>query len=194
MRSTFQNSGTAVSIGVVFTLMIIGLSRSLPTTLSSGLTKLGVPSGVAHQVASLPPVSSLFASVLGVNPIQHLLQPYGVLSKLSPAAQAQLTGRTFFPSLLQGPFHDGLVVVFSVSAALSVLAGLASLMRGKRQDPATQSAQSAAARSAADDDAEQESALQATAEEAASGPVGEPEGEQNSTPADGTSRQDTSAG
>jgi MFS family permease len=160
MRSTFQNSGTAVSIGVVFTLMIIGLSSSLPTTLSGGLTKLGVPSGVAHQVSTLPPVSSLFASVLGVNPIQHLLAPYGVLSKLSPAAQAQLTGRTFFPSLLSGPFHNGLIVVFSVSAAISVLAGLASLLRGKRRTA----------------DAE-ESPLEATAEEAAGGPVGEPEQE-----------------
>ena len=136
MRSTFQNSGTAVSIGVVFTLMIIGLSSTLPTTLTNGLTKLGVPSGVAHQVASLPPVSSLFASVLGVNPIQHLLGPSGVLSKLPAASQAQLTGRTFFPSLLSGPFHNGLIVVFSVSAALSVLAALASLLRGKRQVPA----------------------------------------------------------
>ena len=189
MRSTFQNSGTAVSIGVVFTLMIIGLSRSLPTTLSGGLTKLGVPSGVAHQVASLPPVSSLFASVLGVNPIQHLLQPYGVLSKLSPAAQAQLTGRTFFPSLLQGPFHDGLIVVFSVSAALSVLAGLASLLRGKRQDPAPkESVLSPGAQSAAEDAADQESPLQATAEEAAGGPVGEPEDED---PANDPARGDT---
>jgi hypothetical protein len=136
MRSTFQNSGTAVSIGVVFTLMIIGLSSTLPTTLSNGLTKLGVPTGVAHQVASLPPVSSLFASVLGVNPIQHLLGPSGVLGKLPAASQAQLTGRTFFPSLLSGPFHSGLIIVFSVSAALSVLAALASLLRGKRQDPA----------------------------------------------------------
>jgi MFS family permease len=139
MRSTFQNSGTAVSIGVVFTLMIIGLSSTLPRTLTNGLTKLGVPSGVAHQVASLPPVSSLFASVLGVNPIQHLLGPSGVLGKLPAASQAQLTGRTFFPSLLSGPFHSGLIVVFSVSAALSVLAAMASLLRGKRQvaaDPA----------------------------------------------------------
>jgi MFS family permease len=136
MRSTFQNSGTAVSIGVVFTLMIIGLSSSLPTTLSNGLTKLGVPTGVAHQVASLPPVSSLFASVLGVNPIQHLLGPSGVLGKLPAASQAELTGRAFFPSLLSGPFHSGLIVVFSVSAALSVLAALASLLRGKRQDQA----------------------------------------------------------
>jgi len=132
MRSTFQNSGTAVSIGVVFTLMIAGLSSSLPTTLTGGLVKLGVPTGVAHQIGSLPPVSSLFASVLGVNPIQHLLAPSGVLTKLPAASQAALTGQSFFPSLLSGPFHDGLIVVFSVSAALSVLAGLASLLRGKR--------------------------------------------------------------
>jgi MFS family permease len=135
MRSTFQNSGTAVSIGVVFTLMIAGLSSTLPSTLSGGLTKLGVPGGVAHQVATLPPVSSLFASVLGVNPIAHLLGPSGVLDKLPAASQAALTGHSFFPSLLSGPFHSGLVVVFSVSAGLSVLAALASLLRGKRQVP-----------------------------------------------------------
>jgi MFS family permease len=133
MRATFQNSGTAVSIGVVFTLMIAGLSSSLPGTLTGGLVKLGVPGGIARQVATLPPVSSLFASVLGVNPIQHLLAPSGVLAKLPAASQAALTGRTFFPSLLSGPFHSGLIIVFSVSAVLSVLAGLASLLRGKRQ-------------------------------------------------------------
>jgi MFS family permease len=136
MRATFQNSGTAVSIGVVFTLMIAGLSSSLPGTLSGGLVKVGVPAGVAHQVASLPPVASLFASVLGVNPIQHLLAPTGVLTRLPAASQAALTGRTYFPSLLSGPFHSGLLVVFSVSAALSVLAGLASLLRGKRRETA----------------------------------------------------------
>jgi len=133
MRATFQNSGTAVSIGVVFTLLIAGLSSKLPTSLSGGLTRVGVPSGVAHNIAALPPVSSLFASVLGVNPIQHLLEPTGVLAKLPAASQSALTGRQFFPSLLAGPFHSGLVVVFGVSATLSVLAGLASLLRGKRQ-------------------------------------------------------------
>jgi MFS family permease len=144
MRSTFQNSGTAVSIGVVFTLMIIGLSNSLPSSLSNGLTRLGVPSSVAHQLASLPPVSSLFASVLGVNPIQHLVGP-SVLSHLPAANRATLTGESFFPSLLTGPFHSGLIVVFSVSAALSVLAGLASLLRGARTAtaPAEPSAEAA---------------------------------------------------
>jgi MFS family permease len=137
MRSTFQNSGTAVSIGVVFTLMIAGLSSSLPRTLTNGLAKLGVPPGVAHQVATLPPVSSLFASVLGVNPIQHLLAPTGVLARLPVASRATLTGREFFPSLLSGPFHSGLIVVFGVSAGLSVLAGLASLLRGTRKERPT---------------------------------------------------------
>jgi MFS family permease len=169
MRATFQNSGTAVSIGVVFTLMIIGLSSSLPTTLSNGLVKLGVPVGTAHQVATLPPVSSLFASVLGVNPIQHLLEPTGVLAKLPAASQAALTGRTFFPSLLSGPFHSGLIVVFSVSAGLSVLAGLASLLRGKRQaplDPVAALATNADAAEGAEIDAEEAAAAVADPEDA----------------------------
>jgi EmrB/QacA subfamily drug resistance transporter len=157
MRSTFQNSGTAVSIGVVFTLMIAGLSSSLPGTMSSGLTKLGVPASVAHQVSTLPPVSSLFASVLGVNPVQHLLAPTGVLAKLPAASRAALTGREFFPSLLSGPFHSGLIVVFSVSAGLSVLAGLASLLRGKRASVAA-SEPDAGGTGSDGSDAEEESA------------------------------------
>ena len=35
MRSTFQNSGTALSIGVFFSLMIVGLSTRLPHAMSS---------------------------------------------------------------------------------------------------------------------------------------------------------------
>jgi MFS family permease len=166
MRSTFQNSGTAVSIGVVFTLMIAGLSSSLPGTLSGGLVKLGVPTGIAHQVATLPPVSSLFASVLGVNPIQHLLAPTGVLAKLPAASQATLTGRTFFPSLLSGPFHNGLIIVFSVSAALSVLAGLASLLRGKHQVPTDEEAPLATAAESAEEVAEEGAAAVTDPEDA----------------------------
>jgi len=132
MRSTFQNTGTALSIGVFFSLMIAGLASSLPHTLTSGLQQHGVPHDVAQQVGALPPVSSLFAAVLGVNPLQHLLAPSGVLSSLPIAAQQTITGREFFPNLISGPFHQGLVVVFAVAAALAVLAALASLLRGGR--------------------------------------------------------------
>jgi MFS family permease len=130
MRSTFQNSGTAVSIAVFFSLMIAGLASSLPKTLTSGLQQQGVPHAVAQQIGSLPPVSSLFASVLGVNPVQHLLAADHVLSSLPAASQRILTGREFFPDLISVPFHHGLVIVFAVSAVLAALAGLASLLRG----------------------------------------------------------------
>jgi MFS family permease len=132
MRATFQNSGTAISITAFFTLMIAGLAATLPKTLTSGLTRQGVPYQVAHQVAGLPPTSSLFSSLLGVNPIQHLLAPSGTLDKLSPANQQTLTGRQFFPHLISGPFHHGLVMVFIAAAVLSAFAGLASLLRGPR--------------------------------------------------------------
>src|ERR1700742_1909573 len=131
MRATFQNSGTALSIGVFFSLMVVGLAGSLPGALSSGLQAHGVPHDVAAQVAVLPPVSTLFAAVLGVNPLQHLLAPSGVLTQLPPESQAAITGRDFFPTLISGPFHNGLTVVFGVSIALAVLAAVASLARGR---------------------------------------------------------------
>jgi hypothetical protein len=129
MRSTFQNSGTALSIGVFFSLMIAGLASSLPQSLTSGLVRHGVPHSVAAPAGSLPPVSSLFAAVLGVNPIQHLLAAAGVLARLPAGARRILTGREFFPQLISEPFHNGLTVVFAVAA---VLAAVASLLRGGR--------------------------------------------------------------
>ena len=131
MRATFQNSGTALSIGVFFSLMVVGLAHSLPTALTSGLQDQGVPHAVASQVAVLPPVSTLFAAVLGVNPLEHLLAPSGVLTHLPPENTATITGREFFPDLISGPFHQGLTVVFGVSVILAVLAGIASLARGR---------------------------------------------------------------
>ena len=132
MRSTFQNSGTALSIGIFFSLIVAGLAGTLSTTLTHGLQQQGVSASVAHQVGELPPVASLFAAILGVNPIQHLLAPSGALTQLPPANQQTLTGRTFFPHLISQPFHDGLVVVFAVAAGLALIGAVASLMRGGR--------------------------------------------------------------
>ena len=132
MRSTFQNSGTALSIGVFFSLMIAGLAASLPTALTNGLTQQGVPLGVAQRIGHLPPVATLFSAVLGDNPIAHLLSSQNALDALPSAARQTLTGRAFFPQLIAGPFHTGLLVVFATSAILSVLAAGASLMRGAR--------------------------------------------------------------
>jgi MFS family permease len=131
MRATFQNSGTALSIGVSFSLMISGLAASLPHTLTAGLRAQGVPASVASDVAGLPPVSTLFATFLGENPITHLLAPSGVLTTLSPDHARTLTGTAFFPNLVSAPFHAGLVTVFTAAAIMAAVAALASLLRGR---------------------------------------------------------------
>jgi hypothetical protein len=130
MRSTFQNSGMSLSIGIFFSLMIAGLAASLPRTLSSGLRAHGVPAQVAAHVANLPPVSTLFASFLGYNPIGTLLRPTGVLNGLPRSDAAVLTSKEYFPHLISGPFHHGLVIVFSVAIAMSLAGALISLLRG----------------------------------------------------------------
>jgi MFS family permease len=130
MRSTFQNSGTALSIGLSFSLMVSGLAGSLPHALESGLRGQGVPDATAHQLAGLPPVSTLFATFLGNNPIANLLAPSGVLSALPAHAMRTLTGRRFFPELVAGPFHHGLVTVFGVATAMALVGALASALRG----------------------------------------------------------------
>jgi MFS family permease len=132
MRGTFFNSGTSLSIGIFFSLMIVGLAGTLPTALDSGLTAQGVDAGVAGEIAGLPPVSSLFAAFLGFNPVRQLLGPSGALDQVSSQQAATLTGGEFFPQLISGPFHSGLVIVFGAAAAMSVIAAMASLARGRR--------------------------------------------------------------
>jgi MFS family permease len=132
MRSVFMNSGMSLSIGFFFSLMIAGLAATLPRTLSSGLRAQGVPAAVATHIANLPPVSTLFSALLGYNPVKSLLTPSGVLSKLPPHNAAVLTGKEFFPHLISGPFHHGLVIVFSAAIAMSVIGAVISLMRGRQ--------------------------------------------------------------
>jgi len=130
MRATFQNSGMSLSIGIFFSLMIAGLAATLPRTLTAGLRSQGVPVAVAAHVARLPPVSTMFAALLGYNPVGHLLAPSGVLATLPRHNVAVLTGKQFFPHLISGPFHHGLVIVFIAAAAMSVLGAVISLLRG----------------------------------------------------------------
>jgi hypothetical protein len=131
MRATFQNSATVLSIGIFFSLMIAGLSASLPTTLYQGLVVHDVPAAIAHQIASLPPTASLFGALLGYNPVATLL-PAQVLHALPPAQAAILTGKAFFPTLISSPFKQGIGVVFTAAATMALVAAGASWLRGGR--------------------------------------------------------------
>jgi hypothetical protein len=108
--------------------MVAGLSSRLPSTLFSGLTAQGVPAATATPLSHLPPIGVLFASFLGYNPMQQLLGP--LLSHLSAAHAAYLVGRDFFPSLITGPFHDGIGVTFGFAIAVCVVAAIASALTG----------------------------------------------------------------
>ena len=130
MSATFQNSAMVLSIGIFFTLIILGLASSLPATLSHGLIAQGVPPADAARVAALPPVSILFAALLGYNPIQALLG--NVVHKLPPSHAAYLTGHTFFPSLISGPFSSGLAIAFDFAIVACLVAAVASLLRGSK--------------------------------------------------------------
>jgi MFS family permease len=132
MRSVFMNSGMSLSIGFFFSLMIAGLAATLSKTLSTGLRAQGVPAAAAAHVASLPPVSTLFSALLGFNPIKSMLAPTGALARLPAHNAAILTGKQFFPNLISGPFHHGLIIVFTAAIAMSVLGALISLLRGKQ--------------------------------------------------------------
>ncbi len=130
MRGTFFNAGSSLSIGLFFSLLVIGLSSSLPTSLTAGLQGQGVGPEVARQIGALPPVGLLFAAFLGINPVQSLLQQAGALDSLSQRAQHTLTGRQFFPDLISGPFHSGLTVVMLIAGALTLLGAAASFFSG----------------------------------------------------------------
>jgi MFS family permease len=145
MNSTFQNSAQVLSIGIFFTLMIVGLSSSLTGTLYHGLVVHGVPAGVAAKAAHLPPVVTLFAAFLGYSPIQHLLGP-AVLAHLPAHQAAVLTGRGFFPSLISGPFASGLHAAFDFAIGACLAAAGMSWLRGgkyhyqEETEPAAQAA------------------------------------------------------
>jgi hypothetical protein len=129
MLATFTSSAAVLSIGVFFTLMIVGLSSGLPRTLHSGLVAHGVSQTDAVRVSHLPPVATLFASFLGYNPMATLLG-HKELSKLPPGQSDQLTSHSFFPHLISGPFHTALVYAFVFAIIACLVAAVASLLRG----------------------------------------------------------------
>ena len=131
MRATTMNAGMVLSIGIFFSLMIVGLASTLPTAMKDGLVAQGVPEAAATQAAETPPVASLFAAFLGYNPMAKLIPPE-VLSALPADKSATITGKQFFPNLISGPFIHGLAYAFTFSLVLYLLAAVASWLGGAK--------------------------------------------------------------
>jgi MFS family permease len=131
MAATFMNSAMVLSIGIFFSLMIVGLSGGLHQSLYNGLTAHGVSQSVAQKAADLPPVATLFAAFLGYNPIQTLLGSH--IHAVSAHQQHVLLGHTFFPSVISGPFSSALTSAFTFGLVACLIAALASLVPAKGQ-------------------------------------------------------------
>jgi MFS family permease len=129
MRVTLANSGMPLSMGLFFTMLIIGLNSSVPHAMLAGLTAHGVPAGVATMLAKAPPLGYLFAAFLGYNPLKSLLGPK-ILAHLGAAQAKLITSRAFFPRLIGPPFKHALALILIFAVVMSVIAAAASAMRG----------------------------------------------------------------
>src|SRR5664280_1318601 len=106
MRATCQTLGQPLSIGIFFSLMVVGLTAHVPSAMFAGLTAQHVPAQVATPLSHMPPTGYLFAAFLGFNPLKELLGTH-VLGALPVSNMHTLVGKGFFPSLIAGPFKHG---------------------------------------------------------------------------------------
>jgi MFS family permease len=131
MRVTFAQSGMPLSMGLFFTLLVIGLNSRVPAAMYKGLLAHGVPAANAAQLSHVPPLGYIFAAFLGLNPLKSLLGP-AVLNHLAPGQAAAITGRAFFPHLIGPPFKDALMLILGFAVVMSVIAAIASALRGEK--------------------------------------------------------------
>jgi EmrB/QacA subfamily drug resistance transporter len=133
MRATLQNCGQTISQAIFFAIIIISLNSTLPSALLTALTNTGVPAKVLGQFQSIPATGALFAAFLGYNPMKTLLQALGSAASAIPQnTVATLTGHSFFPNAISGPFMSAMTEAFIIGAILCFIAALCSALRGKK--------------------------------------------------------------
>lgn len=131
VRATFTNISFMFSLVIFFTILVVGMSSSLPGTLYKGLVSENISQSVAQQISSLPPTTALFTALLGYNPLKTII-PANALSTIPSSNQAVIFGNRFFPNLISLPFMDGLRIVFIIAAIISFVAMVVSALRGPK--------------------------------------------------------------
>ena len=134
MRSTLQNTGSVIGLSILFTLVLLGLSRNLPSSLAAAVSQAGAPQ-LSSSLTQIPPTTAVFAAFLGYNPMGTVLNqlPSNLTNSLSPQTVAVLTGKVWFPTAIANAFMSSLGVALYFNVALAAVAAAASLLRGKRQ-------------------------------------------------------------
>ena len=103
MLATFQNSGMTLSIGIFFSLMIAGLSSTLPSTMFAGLTAHGV-SAISRSSRGEPSTGGLaLCGLPRVQPDHHAARPHAAHAEREPGRIS--LGSDVLPESDQQPVH-----------------------------------------------------------------------------------------
>jgi MFS family permease len=131
MLSTLRNVGTTASMGIFFSILILGLTTDLPGTLSRAVMAAGGGSTLASSMSKLPPTEAIFGALLGINPAKVILEllPTVVVSGIPASAIATITARTWFPIAFAPAFIKSLHIVFYIGAAIVFIGALLSIFR-----------------------------------------------------------------
>jgi len=133
MMSTLMNSGFVLSMGMFFTIIVVGLTSAFPPELSAALSAANATQ-LIPAMSAIPPTGALFAAFLGYNPVQMILTGLSpaLLATVAPAAITTITGGVWFPTTLAAAFMPSLALSFYIGAAISFIAALLCAMRGDK--------------------------------------------------------------
>ncbi len=133
MRTTLQNVGQTASMGIFFTVVLVGLTTRLPESFGPALTQAGAQI-LIPVFNSIPPTSALFSAFLGYNPIGTIIQllPSSFTTMISASSLQTLEGLYWFPTALAPAFMGSLRLSFYAGAFLFSIAAVLSVMRGKK--------------------------------------------------------------
>ena len=122
MNQTFQNSAQVLSIGIFFTLMILGLASDLPHTLASGLAGARRLGGDGQRRRAHAARVGAVRRVPRLQPDRTPASARTCSRRSRRANRATLTGRSFFPHLISGPFRSGLHEAFAFAIIACLIA------------------------------------------------------------------------
>ena len=138
MLATLQNAGQQISMAIFFTIVIVGLSSGLGTSVSHALSsaQVGPPDqGILTSVVASNPTGALFGAFLGENPMGVLLAGAATIpgwQPLPPATANALLAPHFFANAIQAAFGSALSEAFLFAGCVTAVSALISAFRGKR--------------------------------------------------------------
>ena len=137
MNQTFQNSAQVLSIGIFFTLMIVGLAASLPHAMLTGLQAHGVPHADAATGREPARRSRSCSPRSWATTRSSTWSARTCSAGCRPASMHVLAGRSFFPHLISPSFRTGLHDAFLFAIVACLIAAVASWSRGGKPQART---------------------------------------------------------